>query len=392
MRNEGHHSMTEPTISLRPCPQCGSLVGLDEVICPNCGSPLTKDSAELAQEVAPATVPVAPDSAAAVPSEDPAPVQAVSFDNWVEYFQLLNGRLPNQDEYQQAVADGTVIGADAAQAAGQQAAANQAIGQQPAGTPAVNQQPAAAPTQNQQPAAALAAPAQSAGDGAFVALWKGYWGHSRHVWTHPTSVDASIRDAYAWITYGIIVVSAVTGVTLLWSSAGVFFTAVILLVGLPLLLTLIGSGLVKGLLNIQCSFMDMLKIGTQSVLPLAPLSWVFVLNSAFISSAFNENLRAADSNIGYLFDVYEDYLVGLLDDLSTFGIVMLLLAVAFAVVMIMSGVIQGIYFYRIALSTQGVHIDHYPWYVTIITVVVTLMGSFTLWRLVNTVIDELMKR
>ncbi|WGU89663.1 hypothetical protein [Propionibacterium freudenreichii] len=320
----------------------------------------------------------------------------MSAQDWRDYFQLLNGRAPTEAEFQRAVADGAVTSSDAGGAGAEQATTAQqattpqqppmgqqsvpAGAQQPVGTQqfAGQQQFVGQPTQMAGQPMAMTAPAQPAGDSAFVTSSKGYWQHLKQAWLHPMSVDVAVKDGYAWVTFGVILAVVVITVTYTVPSVGNFFKALVLLGGFAMLLTVAAAALTRLLLNVRCTFTDMLKLGTQSVIPLIPLSILFLLNVLLMKSRVESAYSGAASDLWRMLNGSSSYdLEDVLPFLRAgefFLTVTAVLLVVLIIVVIMSAVVQSTYFYRLAAFTPGAQIERFGWLVALNTVMVVLMG------------------
>ncbi|CEG93390.1 transcription initiation factor [Propionibacterium freudenreichii] len=433
--------MSEANGRVLVCPNCGSPVSDDDVTCPVCGVDLRgadlgganlpragNDTAaagassptptsDTQSSGAPSSTTDSPDaeptiSVAASPdsttpvgdkASGPATSSAVSAQDWRDYFQLLNGRAPTEAEFQRAVADGAARPLQAAPTfteSGPQGGAQASPGPPQQATmpqlPLMGQ-PSAAPGQQQafdqqQPVGAqqfasqqqffgqqpqmagqplmMTAPVQPAADSAFVAHSKGYWAHLKQAWLHPTSIDATIKDGYAWVTYGIILAAVVITLTYQFTSVGNFFKALILFGGAALLLTVVAAALTRVVLNVRCTFTDMLKLGTQSVIPLMPITILFMLNDMLLNSRVS-------SFYGSSTDL-EDLLSDFSSAGSFFVVATLVLLGASLITVLVSVMIQGVYFYRLSAITPGSKVDRYGWLVVINTVMVMLLGIIIL--------------
>ena len=426
--------MSEANGRVLVCPNCGSPVSADDVTCPVCGADLrgadlgsadlggadlgganpsgagndtttagastpkpdaqpsgapssTTDSPDAEPTISVAASPD-PTTSAGDKASGPATSPAVSAQDWRDYFQLLNGRAPTEAEFQRAVADGAVTSSDAGGAGAEQATTAQqattpqqppmgqqsvpAGAQQPVGTQqfAGQQQFVGQPTQMAGQPMAMTAPAQPAGDSAFVTSSKGYWQHLKQAWLHPMSVDVAVKDGYAWVTYGIILAAVVITLTYQFTSVGNFFKALILFGGAALLLTVVAAALTRVVLNVRCTFTDMLKLGTQSVIPLMPITILFMLNDMLLNSRVS-------SFYGSSTDL-EDLLSDFSSAGSFFVVATLVLLGASLITVLVSVMIQGVYFYRLSAITPGSKVDRYGWLVVINTVMVMLLGIIIL--------------
>lgn len=360
-----------------------------------------------------------------VPTQGDSVRGAVSLEDWRDYFELVNDREPTDAEIHQALSTGeateSILAAPPAQETGSPRGASLAgQGSPSSGSPMAGRYrpvghrdqplPHGEPIQPAQPglgdfsagpsavvtgiAPAAAASAPKSTENAFTAYWK----HLKTVWLHPTSIDIDIKDAYAWITYAIVVAPAVIAVAYQFSNAGVMFKALIVFGGIPLLLTLIAAALTRLLIGVRCTFMDMFKVGTQSVIPLMAVSMLGLCNVLLLNFRLRPLLRSSGlisgsrgvtwndagdivSTIagGYFADIAKE----VIQSANLFLTILVVLLAAFIASILVSVMIQGIYFYRLAQATPDSRVDRLAWLTALNTVIVILMVLVSGWIMLN---------
>jgi ribosomal protein L40E len=234
---------------------------------------------------------------------------------------------------------------------------------------------------------------------AFSANVKSYFASVFNSLRHPVTFDVEeMSPSYGWITFGIIWFIEALSMALLSSSIGVFFVWAIFGFGLNMLVVLLWQGLGNGILKLRLKFNDMFKITAHVMtvfLPIVLLNFVIaVIGWLIFLGQMNTASSLAQSGTNSLMNgsttgAYNNYMGAGGSFLSGLGTLMIFYVIIYIILLaglFLNVMLFGIYFYKQALKSPNSKIDRLPWFVlalVAIGVVIVLIMFFIIAAIIS---------
>ncbi|MDR0300292.1 MAG: zinc ribbon domain-containing protein [Streptococcaceae bacterium] len=198
----------------------------------------------------------------------------------------------------------------------------------------------------------------------------GYWTWLKKALRYPVSTPTSeMANSYLWITFGLIVVFLAVGFASLLGSLAFFFIVLIFGAGVTLLLNWLYGALANGLMKTKFKFFDIFKMNMQAsiyAVPVSALVFIFcILGKLSLNSAIGTTQSAfmgGYSNFAGVFSAFAG--------LGFLGLIIYAL-------LFFAALVRGDLFimavYRETTAVEGSKIDNYPWFKLLYGIVIVVI-------------------